>query len=53
MSDQVTGKEGQLRTQDEAKLEAILKAIEYSFPSGDIGQMLDEIERGYLTIKTI
>lgn len=31
----------------ETKLEAIRRAARYSFPSGDIGQMLSEIERGY------
>ena len=30
-----------------AKLRAVRKAVEHSFPSGDIGQMLKEIERGY------
>jgi hypothetical protein len=31
----------------EFKLKAIRKAAEYSFPTADIGQMLEEIERGY------
>jgi hypothetical protein len=31
----------------EAKLKAIRRAAEYSFPTGDIDQMLSEIERGY------
>jgi len=31
----------------EAKLRAIRKAAEFSFPTGDIDQMLREIERGY------
>jgi hypothetical protein len=31
-----------------AKLQAIQRAFEYEFPTGDIGQMLAEIERGYL-----
>lgn len=31
----------------EAKLKAIRRAAEYSFPSGDIEQMLSEVERGY------
>jgi hypothetical protein len=30
------------------KLAAIEKAYKYSFPTADIDQMLDEIERGYL-----
>ena len=29
------------------KLKAVRKAAEYSFPTGDIEQMLGEIERGY------
>jgi len=29
------------------KIEAIRAAAKYQFPVGDIGQMLDEIERGY------
>jgi hypothetical protein len=32
----------------ERKLKAIRKAATYSFPTADIEQMLDEIERGYL-----
>jgi hypothetical protein len=31
----------------EAKLKAIRRAAEYSFPTADIDQMLSEIERGY------
>jgi hypothetical protein len=31
------------------KLEAVRAAARHSFPSGDIGQMLKEIEQGYLT----
>jgi hypothetical protein len=31
----------------QAKLQAIRRAAEYSFPTGDIDQMLREIERGY------
>jgi hypothetical protein len=30
-----------------AKLQAIQKAFEHDFPTGEIGQMLEEIERGY------
>lgn len=30
------------------KLDAIRRAAEHDFPSGDIDQMLAEIERGYL-----
>ena len=31
----------------EIKLKAIRRAVTYSFPTGDIAQMLSEIERGY------
>jgi hypothetical protein len=31
----------------EQKLEALRKAMEYSFPTADIDQMLAETERGY------
>jgi hypothetical protein len=31
----------------EAKLKAVRKASQYSFPTADIEQMLSEIERGY------
>jgi hypothetical protein len=31
----------------EIKLKAIRRGAEFSFPSADIEQMLDEIERGY------
>lgn len=31
----------------QAKLRAVRKAAEQSFPSGDIARMLTEIERGY------
>jgi hypothetical protein len=31
----------------EAKLKAIRKAVRYSFPTADIGDMLSEIEQGY------
>ena len=33
----------------ETKLKAVRKAAEYSFPTADIAQMLEEIERGYRT----
>ena len=33
----------------EAKLKAIRRAVEYSFPTADIDQMLREIEQGYLS----
>ena len=33
----------------ESKLAAIRRAAKYSFPTGDIDQMNEEIERGYLT----
>ena len=29
------------------KLQAIRKAVEYSFPTADLNQMLQEIEQGY------
>ena len=32
----------------ERKLKALRKAVTYSYPTADIKQMLDEIERGYL-----
>jgi hypothetical protein len=31
----------------ETKLKAVRRAVAYSFPTADVGQMLDEIERGY------
>ena len=31
----------------EAKLKSIRKAVQHSFPTADIDQMLKEIERGY------
>lgn len=31
----------------ETKLKAVRRGAEYSFPTADIQQMLDEIERGY------
>jgi hypothetical protein len=31
----------------EIKLKALRRAVQYEFPTADIGQMLDEIERGY------
>jgi hypothetical protein len=31
----------------EAKLKAVRRAAEYSFPTADVKQMLSEIERGY------
>jgi hypothetical protein len=30
------------------KLAAIRRAVQHSFPSGDISQMLEEIEQGYI-----
>jgi len=30
-----------------AKLQAIQRAFEHEFPAGDVGQMIEEIERGY------
>jgi hypothetical protein len=34
-------------SEPEVKLKAVRKAAQYSFPTADIGQMLEEIERGY------
>jgi hypothetical protein len=34
-------------TDPETKLGAVRRAVKYSFPTADIGQMLSEIERGY------
>ncbi len=31
----------------QVKLQALRAAVSHSFPTADIGQMLDEIERGY------
>lgn len=31
----------------DTKLKAVRRAAEYSFPTGDIDQILNEIERGY------
>jgi antitoxin YefM len=36
----------------EAKLKAVRKAAEYSFPTADIAQMLEEIERGIVQAGT-
>jgi len=35
--------------QHEAKRAALREAVQYSFPTDDIHQMLDEIEQGYLS----
>ena len=37
------------RVEAERKLKVIRNAVRLKFPSGDIQQMLSEIERGYLT----
>jgi len=34
-------------TEPETKLKAVRRAATYSFPTADVAQMLDEIERGY------
>jgi len=34
-------------TDAETKLKAVRRAAEFAFPTSDIEQMLDEIERGY------
>ena len=31
----------------ETKLKSVRRAVTYSFPTADVGQMLNEIERGY------
>ena len=31
----------------ETKLRSVRRAVKYSFPTADVKQMLDEIERGY------
>lgn len=36
----------------ERKLAAVRAAAQHSFPTGDVDQMLDEIERGYLPERT-
>jgi hypothetical protein len=38
---------GQPVNAPEVKLKAVRKAAQHSFPTADIGQMLEEIERGY------
>jgi hypothetical protein len=38
---------GRPAMEPETKLKAVRRAAAYSFPTADIGQMLDEIERGY------
>ncbi len=35
-------------TDSQAKLHAVRRSAEYSFPTADIDEMLDDIERGYL-----
>lgn len=42
-----TARSRQPLTAPEAKLKAIRKAVDYSFPTADIQDMLAEIERGY------
>lgn len=36
-------------TESRKKLEAVRAATRFSFPTADVGQMLEEIERGYGT----
>ena len=38
---------GKPEVEPEAKLKAVRRAAEYSFPTADVQQMLSEIERGY------
>ena len=33
----------------ERKLKAVRRAVQHAFPSGEIEQMLEEVERGYLS----
>lgn len=40
-------KSGQPKGSQSRKLEAVRLAIQYSFPTADIDQMLNEIEAGY------
>jgi len=40
--------QGEPRRDAARKLELIQKAVKYNFPSGDIDQLLNEVERGYL-----
>ncbi len=37
-----------LASDTRTKLESISSAVGYSYPTGDIAEVLDEIERGYL-----
>jgi hypothetical protein len=41
-----TARSGQPVNAPEVKLKAVRKAAQYSFPTADIEQMLEEIERG-------
>jgi hypothetical protein len=41
-------RESEPRSDASSKLEAVRKAMTYSFPTGDIDQLLAEIEGGYL-----
>jgi hypothetical protein len=34
-------------SEPETKLKAVRRAVKYSFPTADMGQILAEIERGY------
>lgn len=43
-----TARQHQPQRDSEKKLKAIRAAARHSFPTGDITQMLSEIERGYL-----
>jgi hypothetical protein len=47
MGDRVKDDEIQFQPEAREKLEAIRKATEHSFPTGDIEDLLAEIERGY------
>jgi len=40
-------RKGRPAIEPETKLKAVRRAAAYSFPTAEIGQMLDEIERGY------
>lgn len=40
-------RESRPRREPQVKLKAVRRAAGYSFPTADIGQMIEEIERGY------
>ena len=46
-----SARRGEPRLDAERKLKAVRAATRHTFPAGDIQQMLDEIEQGYLKEK--